>query len=87
MSKIISSVTLSNTLWLVECKDGFWLYDETRGMNLAIRENSPTAAFVKSLTYYQERLTRIEKEYKDIKEKVDTFVKQVIDPDDYSEES
>lgn len=29
--------TLTKTLTLSECSDGFWLYDETRGMNLSMR--------------------------------------------------
>ena len=56
MSKVISNTKLSNTLDLSECKDGWWLWDQTRGMNLAMRAKSRDAAFVEALSYYQERL-------------------------------
>jgi len=35
---------LSNTLALADCHDGWWLYDETRGMNLSMRAKSPEEA-------------------------------------------
>ena len=74
---------LSETLSLCEYKTGgykgFWLYDKTRGMNLAMRAETSTDAFVAALEYYQKRLTSVEREHKDLKEKVDVFVDQFID--------
>ena len=62
-----NTVKLSETLLLVEYKTGgntgFWLYDKTLGMNLAIRAKSEEAAFVKALHYYQKRLSTVEQEY------------------------
>ncbi|WPK37415.1 hypothetical protein [Escherichia phage AV123] len=40
MSKVINHKELNPTLSMSECTDGFWLYDDTRGMNLAMREKN-----------------------------------------------
>ena len=75
----------SETLSLCEHKSGrdkgFWLYDETRGMNLAVRANSENEAFVEALHYCQERLKDVEKKYTGLNEKVENFVSQFIDND------
>jgi hypothetical protein len=65
------------TLSLTECRDGFWLYDTTRGMNLAMREKTKDEAFFKALKYYQERLLKVEAELKELNKKVDSFVLSV----------
>lgn len=65
-----------------ECTDGFWLYDDTRGMNLAVREKTEEAAYIKALGYYQERLKEVENNYNNLKAKVDHFISQVADDDD-----
>ncbi len=81
-------VELSDTLTLCEYTDprngsfGFWLYDETRGMNLSMRAKSEREAFVEALDYYQDRLTEIEKKNSSMKKKVDEFVSQFIDDAD-----
>lgn len=72
----ISHKQLTPALGLSECHDGFWLYDETRGMNLSMRAKTAEAAFVEALEYYQERLLEVEKNYTDLKVKVDAFVTQ-----------
>lgn len=72
----ISSTKLSDTLTLSECHDGWWLWDETRGMNLSIRAKTPTDAFVEALTYYQGRLQEVEQGYIELQKKVDAFVSQ-----------
>lgn len=82
MGKHLESVNLSETLTLSTCTDGFWLYDETRGMNLAMRASSPQEAFVEALTYYQERLSKLEGEYKTLNHKVQEFVSQFSDDED-----
>lgn len=68
-----------NTFTISEHKDGWWLYDYTRGMNLAMRATSKDEAFTEAIQYYQKRLTKIESEYKILSEKVDQFVSQFID--------
>ena len=82
MSKLISSTTLCDTLELSECSDGFWLYDETRGMNLSMSAKSSTDAFVEALTYYQNRLREVEQEHIILKKKVYAFVDQFIEESD-----
>lgn len=73
---------LTETLTLSECRDGFWLYDETRGMNLSMKAKTPQDAFVECITYYQSRLTTVERKYKTLSEKVETFVDQFSDPEE-----
>lgn len=79
---------LSETLTLCEYQSpkngsfGFWLYDKTRGMNLSMRAKTSTDAFVEALTYYQERLAKVEQEYASLQTKVDAFVDQFKDPDE-----
>ena len=65
---------LDETLSITECKDGFWLFDKTRGMNLAMRAKTKDEAFFKALKYYQKRLLKVEADLKDINSKVDNFV-------------
>jgi hypothetical protein len=76
MSKVLNSKKLSATISIAECTDGFWLYDETRGMNLSMRAKSSEAALFEALEYYQERLKEVENNYKSLKAKVDHFVGQ-----------
>lgn len=83
MSNIIKHEKLSPTLSISECNSGFWLYDETRGMNLAIKANTEQAAYVQALEYYQRRLQEVENDYKNLKAKVDHFVGQVSDEEDH----
>ena len=82
MSKVISYTVLSKSLSISQCTDGFWFYDETRGMNLAMRAKTAEAAYLEALEYYQERLTEVEEDYKSLKAKVDHFVGQFIEEDD-----
>ncbi|CBY99654.1 Phi92_gp225 [Escherichia phage phi92] len=82
MSKVINHKELSPTLSMSECTDGFWLYDDTRGMNLAMREKTEEAAYIKALEYYQRRLQEVESNYKSLKSKVDHFVGQVVEEEE-----
>ena len=81
-------VDLSPTLGLSEYTDprngsfGFWLYDETRGMNLAMRAKTEREALVRALHYYQGRLTGVEQRHADLRGKVDEFVAQFVEADD-----
>jgi hypothetical protein len=76
---------LDETLSLAECKDGFWLYDTTRGMNLSMRAKTAEAAFFEALKYYQARLLKVEGELKTLSKKVDSFVSSVCPEDDGEE--
>jgi hypothetical protein len=78
---------LSDTLHLSKYPDtsgykGYWLYDCTRGQNLSMRVETVEQALIEALTYYQKRLTEVEKNYKEIKLKVDAFVDQFIDKEE-----
>lgn len=81
-------VKLSKTLTLGEYTNprnsnfGFWLHDDTRGMNLAMRAKTPESAFVEALTYYQYRLLEVEQGYKALQTKVDAFVAQFVEDED-----
>jgi hypothetical protein len=87
MSQPESFIKLSETLGLSKYPDisghkGYWLYDSTRGMNLSMRAKTERDAFVEALTYYQKRLSAVEQDYKDVKEKVEKFVNQFATPAD-----
>jgi hypothetical protein len=76
MSKIISSKALTDTLTLSECSDGFWLWDDTRKMNLSMKARTAQDAFVATIGYYQKRLTEVEARYTALNNSVDKFVAQ-----------
>jgi hypothetical protein len=62
---------------LTECKDGFWLYDKNRGMNLAISAISEKAALIKALEYYQKRLLEVEGRNKRLNKHITTFLESL----------
>ena len=82
MSLAIKNTVLNDTLTLSECRDGFWLYDKTRGMNLSMRAKTQTDAFVEALTYYQSRASKVETEYRTLRGLVDAFVSNFTDDDE-----
>lgn len=79
----ISTVELSDTLDLHEChptseRHGpWWLWDYTRGMHLSMGAATERAALVEALTYYQERLTKVEAAHKTLSKQVDDFIKTI----------
>ena len=80
--KTISFTKLTDTLQISEHPDGFWLYDATRGMNLAMREKTRDDAFVEALKYYQTKLSALERTHAALVEKVQSFVDQFVPSDD-----
>ena len=82
MSKVINHTKLSDTLSMTECSDGFWLYDYSRSRNISMRAKTPTDAFVEALTYYQGRLSEIERVYNALNSKVESFVSQFVEVTD-----
>lgn len=78
-TKAIRQIKYSDTLVLSECSDGFFLYDYSRGMNVAMRAKTETAALVEALMYYQRRTSDVEKEWKELKQKVNSFLEQFED--------
>lgn len=79
MQKVINQRKLSDTLTLSECRDGFWLYDDTRGMNLSMRAESTEHALLEALKYYQERLTELKKEHREMSAHVQDFINKFRD--------
>ena len=86
MSKIISHVQLTKSLGLTECKDGWWLYDKTRGMNLSMRAKTSQDAFVECISYYQHKLKEKERLYSELYKKVESFVSQFCEEEWCEEE-
>ena len=87
MSKMIPNThkQLSETLSICECRkdgegpQGFWIYDENLGFNVAMRIPDRDCAFVEVITYYQKRLKRTENELITLQQKVDNFVSQFVE--------
>ena len=55
---------------------GFWLWDESRGMNLAMRAATERDAFVDAIEYYQNYIVKVEASYKTLRGRVDDFLSQ-----------
>lgn len=72
-------VVKTETFTITQCRDGYWLYDKTRGMNLAMRAESIEAAFTEALVYFQRRLREVEQSHCSLKVKVAEFVGQFVD--------
>ena len=72
-----SKEQLTETVILVKRKDGWWLWDETRGMNLAMRAKTKQDALQKMIVYYQRRLLEVEAHLYSLSQKVEAFVEQV----------
>ena len=72
-------IRLTDTLTLSDCKDGFWLYDKTRGMNLAMRSKTERDAFVEALTYYQRRLGEKDQYIITLTNNINTFLSKLRD--------
>lgn len=67
---------------LVLCHDGYWLYDETRGMNLSMKADSERAAFIEALKYYQGRLQEVETAHNSLQARVNAFVESFADSEE-----
>lgn len=85
--KLLSKMTLSETLNLVETTTGWWIYDTTRGVNIAMHEATPLDAFIYALEYYQRRLGEVETAHKKLRGQVQTFVGNftVVDSEGYTD--
>ena len=82
MAKAIRNVFKIDTLSLVECNDGYYLYDTVVGMNISMRAKTEQDACIQALLYYQRRLTEVKIEYKDLDDKVQNFLSQFDRNDD-----
>lgn len=72
-------VIKTETFTITHCRDGYWLYDKTRGMNLSMRAESVEAAFTEALLYFQRRLQFVEQQHRSLESKVAAFVEQFTD--------
>lgn len=72
----------NDILTLISRLDGFWLWDVTRGMNLAMKAKTEQLAFVEALTYYQKRLQKVETELSQLENKVSLFVNSILPNED-----
>jgi hypothetical protein len=76
MAKAIRNVFKIDTLSLVECNDGYYLYDTVVGMNIAMRAKTEQDAYIEALLYYQKRLVEVKADYKVLNNKVESFLSQ-----------
>ena len=74
MKNNISSEKINNVTTLTKRRNGYWLYDENRGMNLAMRAKDEKSALVFALEYYQGRLVEVERENAGLHKHIDIFL-------------
>lgn len=79
----IQHTNLNNNLSLSECHpdsecrtNNWWLYDKRAGMNLAMRAKSRDDAFVQTIEYWANRSARYERDYCELKQRLDLFINQ-----------
>lgn len=82
MAKFIKNVFKLKTLSLSECNDGFYLYDDVVGMNISMRAKTEQDACIKALLYYQKRLIEVKADYKNLDDKVQSFLSQFNEEND-----
>lgn len=82
MGKAIRNVFNIETLSLVECTDGYYLYDTVVGMNISMRAKTEQDAYIEALLYYQRTLKQAKANYKVLNDKVESFLSQ-FDREDY----
>jgi len=81
----ISSEAISDTITVSLChadyehriEPNYWLYDKTRGMNLAVGVETKEKAYIATIEYYQKRLAEIEGKYKKLNIQVLKFVGEI----------
>lgn len=72
----------TETLNLTKGHQGYWLWDATVKMNLAMRAESERDAFIDALQYYQRRLKEVEGNYNELSKKVQHFLDQFKEDDE-----
>ena len=65
--------------------EGFWIYDKTVKMNLAMRAETREAALLEVIHYYQKRCVNLLKERNELSSKIDTIKELLVDDDYYNE--
>jgi len=82
MGKALRNVFKTETLVLTECSDGYYLWDKVAGFNIAIHAKSEQQALIDGLEYYQKYHSKLQKEYNELNNKVESFISQFDDEDD-----
>lgn len=82
--KKVSEDLNSNTS-LTECHNGYWLWDKTQEMNLAMKADSREEALLEALEFYQKYYAKRKKELSDLKAKVDSFLVQFEPEDEWNQ--
>ena len=82
MGKAIRNVFKIDTLSLVECSDGYYLYDTVVGMNITMRAKTEQDACIEALLWYQKSLVNAKLEYRILNDKVENFLSQFDRDDD-----
>lgn len=72
----IKSVFKTDTLVLTECTDGYYLWDKVAGFNIAIHAKTEQEALIDGLKYYQTYHSKLKKDYKELNDKVESFLCQ-----------
>ena len=67
---------------LCQSKADALVYDTRAGMNIGMRAKTRDAAFVEAIEYWAKRALRVERDYADLKARVDSFVAQFAVPED-----
>lgn len=70
----VFEIVLTPTLKLAQSRKGFWVYDVERGMCLSMDAGTEREAFVSALTYYQNRVTEMQRNNNVLRTKVDTCI-------------
>lgn len=76
MGKAIKNVFKTDTLVLTECTDGYYLWDKVAGFNIAIHAKTEQEALIDGLKYYQTSHHKLKKDYKELNDKVESFLCQ-----------
>lgn len=82
MGKVVASFVVLPTLQLTEQTDGYWLWDTTRQMNLAMRAETAEGALIEAIKYYQNRCANVERTLNKLTEHVNHFVESVKESDE-----
>lgn len=82
MGKLVRNTVKTDTLTLTECTDGYYLWDNIAGFNIAVHAKDEQQAFIEGLEYYQRYHTKLQKEYKELNNKVNSFLCQFSEDND-----
>lgn len=82
MGKTIRNVFKTETLTLTECRDGYYLWDKVAGFNITIQAKSEQQALIEGIECYQRYYSKLQKEHKELSNKVDSFLCQFSRDDD-----